>query len=305
MSLNLNDINAKCFIMALFIRDDGERFLLGGDNYEFLEKQLHFTGNEMVNDTVGVQGNDGILLAGQVRRATSQEFDGYVGTFGVKKTVIEGMRRDFFNFFEKNHFYTVVYILPDHSAIKRQRGFITDAPEIRELWQMSPEYHIALNFEDVNYYSYSEDDSGNETFSGSVDIGVMDVSNGGLIWDNTGVVWDAIGAEWEITTGGTVSIMNNGTDVALPVWTVGYTATNPEILNITNNTRFKYNGTIASGQVLVVDSNAQTVKLDGLSVIQNMDGDFIRLEPGINRLQFTIASGTVDNSTLSWAEVVG
>ena len=148
--MNLNDIEKKCFILALFIRDDAQRFLLGSGAYEFKDSQLHFSANTTKNDVVEVQGNDGYMLAGQVRRPTTQVFDGYIGDASVTKAEIEGYRRDFLAFFSKNHYFTVVYVFADGSAIQRRRGFIVDAPEVRELWQMYPEYHIGMNFEDVN-----------------------------------------------------------------------------------------------------------------------------------------------------------
>lgn len=168
--------------MALFIRDDGLRFLLGSGAYEFKDSQLMFAGNTIENDVVAVQGNDGYMLAGQVRRPSTQVFDGYIGDASVPKSEVEGYRRDFMAFFQKNHFYTVVYVMADGSAIQRRRGFLVDAPTSQELWQMYPEYHVALNFEDVNYYKYSENDDGEETYAKSADIGLAKVQYGGLIW---------------------------------------------------------------------------------------------------------------------------
>ena len=185
--MNLNEIEKKCFIMALFIRDDAERFLLGSGAYEFKQKQLHFAANAMSNDVVEVQGNDGYMLAGQVRRPTTQTFDGYIGDASVNKSQIEGYRRAFLAFFTKNHFYTVVYVFSDGSAIQRRRGFLVDAPEEKELWQLFPEYHVGFNFEDVNYYRYSENSEGEETYGKSADIGLSTEISGGLIWEDLGI----------------------------------------------------------------------------------------------------------------------
>ena len=149
--MNLNDIALQGFILALFIRDDGQRFLLGSGYYEFEEEQIHFKANTFQNDIVEVQGNDGIMLAGQVRRASAQDFNGYVGDNTVDRQTIEVKRRDFLGFFRKNYYYTVVYIFHDGTAIQRKKGFIVDAPEVQEIYQFMPKYHISLNFEDVNY----------------------------------------------------------------------------------------------------------------------------------------------------------
>lgn len=204
--MNLNEITKKCFILALFIRDDAQRFLLGSGAYEFKESQLHFAANTMTNDVVEVQGNDGYLLAGQVRRPTTQVFDGYIGDASVNKQDIEGYRRDFFEFFQKNHFYTVVYVFPDGSAIQRRRGFIVDCAEVKELWQIFPEYHIGLNFEDVNYYKYSENSQGQETYGKSAEVSISSQVFGGLVWEDGGLSPSTLEREGNpISFGGTES----------------------------------------------------------------------------------------------------
>lgn len=184
--MNLDQIETKCFILALFIRDDGERFLLGSRAFEFKDSQLHFVANTYQNDVVEVQGNDGMMLAGQVRRSSSQPFDGYIGDSSVNRSTIEQYRKQFFQFFRKNHYYTVVYIMPDKSAIQRRKGFIVEAPEVKELYQLFPEYHISMNFEDINYYNYEEDSDGQEIFGESVDLKMGTSAQGGLIWGNQG-----------------------------------------------------------------------------------------------------------------------
>lgn len=186
----ISGITTKCWILALFVRDDGQRLLLGDGMYEFQQKQQHFKANTIVNDAVDVQGNDGTLLAGQVRRATTQSFDGYIGDATSTPQEIEQYRRNFFAFFLKNHFYEVIYIFQDGTAIKRQKGFLIDAPEVKELFQISPAYHVALNFEDVNYYEYNENAEGQEIYGESADIPLVSAGSGGQVWDEYGIVWE-------------------------------------------------------------------------------------------------------------------
>ena len=181
--MNLDEIEKKCFILALFIRDDGERFLLGSRMFEFVDSQLHFSGNNYQNDIVEVQGNDGVMLAGQVRRGSSQAFDGYIGDSSVDRSTIEQYRRSFFQFFRKNHYYKVVYIFTDGTAIQRRQGFIVEAPEVKELYQLFPQYHISMNFEDINYYNYEEDSEGQEIYGESATLKVITSATGGLIWE--------------------------------------------------------------------------------------------------------------------------
>ena len=186
--MGITGVDTKCYILALFIRSDGERFLLGSGNYEFAEKQQHFAANVIANDVVEVQGNDGYLLAGQVRRPGVQSFDGYIGDGNTPKAKVEEYRREFFSFFRKNFLYRVIYVFPDGSAIQRKRGFLVDAPVVQELYQIYPEYHVALNFEDINYYHYNENSDGNEIYGKSAVLGLSVAASGGLVWDLVGAV---------------------------------------------------------------------------------------------------------------------
>jgi hypothetical protein len=187
----ISGVNPKCYILALFVRDDGVRFLLGDDPFEFKDKQLHFQPNTVANDVVEVQGNDGYLLAGQVRRPGTQMFDGYVCNGTNSKEEVEAKRRAFLQFFRRSHFYKVIYVFPNGTAIQRKQGFLVDDPTVQELYQQYPEYHVALNFEDVNYYTYEEDDQGHEIYAKEAIIKLAGGgATGGLIWDNYGVVWE-------------------------------------------------------------------------------------------------------------------
>lgn len=302
----ISNITTQCWILALFVRDDGERLLLGDGVYDFKERQQHFKANLIVNDAVDVQGNDGTLLAGQVRRATTQNFDGYVGDATSTPQEIEQYRRDFFAFFLKNHFYEVIYIFQDGTAIKRQKGFLVDAPEIKELFQISPEYHVALNFEDVNYYEYNENAEGQEIYGESANIPLVISGTGGLEWDAYGQVWDAYGQVWEEGGGGGVININvESIDNVYPVLTIPGPSNTPIIENLTTNTSIKFNGNITSSQTLIIDMRAQTAKLNGSSVVSKIEGDWLVFAPGINRISYTASNDTAPDATIEWSEVVG
>lgn len=183
--MNLDQISIKNFILALFKRDDGERILLGSGAYEFDADLQHFAANIIANDVIEKQGTDGQLLAGQVRRSAPQSFDGYVGDATTTREDTENYRRAFIRFFQPRHFYTVIYILPDGSAIQRKNGYLTDAPAVPEQYQKSPRYHVALAFEDLNYYSYAEDAQGDETYAQTVNLQPESELTGGLVWEAT------------------------------------------------------------------------------------------------------------------------
>lgn len=198
--MSVVSVKAKSFILALFIRDDGERFLLGDNGYDFKDSQLHFAGNTIENDEVVKQGADGVILAGQVRRSAVQSFDGYIGDGTTPKETIEQMRRDFIAFFAKSHHFRVIYVDCNRNAWQRKGGYLVDAPEVKELWQIHPEYHVGLNFEDVNYYSYDEDAEGNEILANVIDVPVSTEVAGGLEWDEDGAVSEEATVEYDTET---------------------------------------------------------------------------------------------------------
>lgn len=207
--MTIAGIDPKCYILALFVRDDGVRFLLGDDPYEFKDKQLHFQPNTVANDVVEVQGNDGYLLAGQVRRPGTQSFDGYVCNGTNSKAEVEVKRREFLQFFRRSHFYKVIYVFPNGTAIQRKQGFLVDDPTVQELYQQYPEYHVALNFEDVNYYTYEEDDQGQEIYAKEAIVPLAGGgATGGLIWDEYGVVWDGQWSDLVSVSGSEIQIDN-------------------------------------------------------------------------------------------------
>ena len=190
--MNISDIITKCYILALIIRDDGERLLLGDGFYEFKEQLQHFQPNIFQNDVIELQGSDGQLLAGQVRRGATQSFDGFIADATISREATEEHRQRFLGFFLKKHHYKVVYVFPDGSAIKRERGYIVDAPSVPEMFQRFPEFHVGLNFEDVNYYEYEEGEDGEEIFAHVQNIAIAGYVEGGLIWDNYGAVSNEI-----------------------------------------------------------------------------------------------------------------
>ena len=416
---DVQGVNERNWILTLFIRDDGERFLLGDGAYEFKDTQKHFTAPTVENDTVEVQGNDGIMLAGQVRRPNTQEFDGFVGDATATKEEIEEKRKAFLGFFLTRHTYTAIYVFENGKAIQRRGGFIVDAPEVKELWQIHPEYHVALNFEDINYYNYAEDEQGQEIFANIYKLINTRDTSGGLVWDEIGVVWDSLtaggknlynkndvtagavlvdgtfdptreartsnyirvspsteytisgrtggwnvqglytenrefisrgtgntfttpsdcyyvrvmctpgsvdalqleegseatpyepfipagGAVWESGSGETENNINvESLDTVYPVLTITGMAQNIVIENSRTGDVLEYIGNVADGQTLVIDMQNQTAKLNGVNVVGNIVGDWLRLQPGQNRVLYDANTDENSEATLEWQEIVG
>lgn len=292
----------------MMIRDDGERLLLGEAPFEFKEEQMHFSANSYENDIISVQGSDGYLLTGQVRRPSTQSFDGFVGDASNTKVQIESARRSFFQFFQKNHYYKVVYILPSGEAIARGEGFIVDAPEVQEFWQIHPEYHVALNFENTIYYLYEEDESGNETMKlRELVASQRSASSGGWVWDAVGGTWDGVGGIWEDSTTETNynSIPVGSISETFPVWRIS-NSENPTLTSLTTGQSISYSGTISENSTLIIDMEAQTARLDGNSVIGLISGNWIKLQPGQNILTlFQDNLSSESSSLIQYREIVG
>lgn len=301
----MKGVTPRCWILALFIRDDGERLLLGDGAFEFNEKQQHFAANKISSTVIDVQGNDGSKLAGQTLRASNQKFQGYIGNAGVSKQEIEVYRRQFLNFFQVRARYEVVYIMPDGSAVKRQRGFLVSAPEVQELWQIYPEYSVALSFEDINYYKYEEDETtGEEVYGQSASVLLFNAITGGFVWDENGQTWDGLGAVIAPGKGGTTTLKIDSTDQVYPIWTVKGQADNPILENLTTGQKIQYIGRVSVGQTLEIDMLNQTAKLNGTNVLPNIKGSWLSFAPGVNRINYITGNNNATNSNIKWAEVV-
>lgn len=313
-------ISERNWILALFIRSDGERLLLGDGEYEFSENQQHFAPNEISSTTIDVQSGDGTMLSAQVRRAGVQNFDGYIGDATFTKARTQESRNKFINFFKVNYFYEVVYIFSDGDAIKRQSGFIVDAPSVPELYQIHPEYHVALSFEDVNYYRYLEDAAGNEIYGQKVEIAAASSVVGGFVWDEEGLVWDEVGAVCEGGAVGNTIIQNNSAANIYPIWTIYGPAAEPKLENITTGEAIILTARdkapdyddfrISAKEKIVVDIRRHTATLyydnesTGNNILGYMSGAWMSLVPGRNELEFSSDNANTPPATIEWAEVV-
>lgn len=304
----ITDISAKNWILTVFKRSDGERFILGSGDYEFEDEQLHFTANEIENDVVELQGADGQILAGQVQRSSSQDFDGFIGDGTYNKRKVEVARRNFLKFFNPKYKFDTIYIscLPngETETIVRKRGYITDTAEVRELYQYIPKYHVALAYEDVNYYQYKENSDGDEIFANQIELIVSGYPTKGLTWDEKGVVWNDKGAKWEGTVSpNTQTITNNGIRDCYIVLEANGETINPTLQNLTTGEIMQYQGLIEEGSTLVIDTINKTVELNGENVFSKFRGSWITLKTGENKIKYLAENNTP--ATLKFNEIVG
>lgn len=304
--MNIDEIRTTGFILALFIRSDGKRFLLGDGDYTFTQKQLLFTAALMSNDVVELQGTNGAVLAGQVRRPTAQNFDGFIGDATSSRNDVEIARRRFIQFFRQDYSYTVVYLDCNGNASQQKLGYIVDTPEVKELYQIQPNYHVALAFEDVNYYQYAEDSEGREIYAASAKIPLTGDRYGGVVWDEDGIVWNADGAVWDAGTDGSEVILNLDIVSNTPVvWEVPGPVTNPQLSTTGTGDVLKYNGSVGATETLVINTQEQTAYISGSDRSANVSGDWLQLSPGINRISYVAGTLGAPVSTIRWQGVVG
>lgn len=296
--MSVVSVKARSFILALFIRDDGERFLLGDKGYDFKDSQLHFAANSIENDEVAKQGADGVLVAGQVRRSAVQSFDGYVGDATDYASDIEQMRRDFIEFFAKGHHFRVIYVDVNRNAWQRKGGYLVDAPEVKELYQIHPEYHVALNFEDVNYYSYDENAEGEEILANLLNVPLSGAVEGGLVWDEDGAVSEDAVIETDGDTAtasgefisvadaveaplSSFSLKGNTVQSGTPTPSAPVavqTVTGENTVKISGKNMFDYTGYNQSAQGLTNTLNADgTITTTGVPT-----GNYVRIVPNLN-----------------------
>lgn len=301
----MRGITPRCWILALFIREDGERLLLGDGAFMFHESQQHFAANKISSTVIDVQGSNGVLLAGQTMQASNQTFKGFIADASIDREKTESYRRQFINFFKLNMVYEVVYVMTNGSAIKRQRGFVVNAPEVQELYQISPEYTVTLNFEDVNYYKYTEDPvTGAEIYGQSALVLPYNSTTGGFTWDDKGLIWDNNGAVSAPGVGGTTTVKVDSSDKVFPIWKVSGLSDNPALESLTTGQKLQYTGRVSEGQTLIIDMINHKATLDGANVIQNVRGSWLYLMPGVNKLNYISDNRNATVSSIEWAEVV-
>ena len=113
------------------------------------------------------------------------------------------------------------------------------------------------------------------------------------------------GYVWDVPSGAGPNVVSvDGIDRTGIVWEVVGPATNPTLTNITTNQTMEFEGDIAAGQTLTVNTTYQTATIEGTNVFAQMTGDWLELAAGNNIITYT-AEGTTDSSTIKWNGVVG
>ena len=117
---------------------------------------------------------------------------------------------------------------------------------------------------------------------------------------------DGSGYHWSEELGSPDNIISNdGIDSVRPIWIINGPATNPTLTNITTAQTITWNGTVPADSTLTIDMERQTAELNGANVFAQIEGDWLELAVGPNKLQYNASGGATNDSTLEWNGVLG
>jgi len=105
------------------------------------------------------------------------------------------------------------------------------------------------------------------------------------------------------STGGEETLNNAGTFKTSPVFKITGPVTDPRLVNVTAGKTFHWEGTVSSGDFLLVDMGTRTVLLNGTaSRYSGLTGasEFWDLSPGDSSVQYRAAAYTASTATATW-----
>jgi hypothetical protein len=125
-------------------------------------------------------------------------------------------------------------------------------------------------------------------------IGLPQAGGGGLVFPLVFPLTFGTGS-----SGGEMTLVNTGTLATWPTWTVLGPATGPIITNATTGEALTFDPTfvVPAGQNLIIDTDAKTVRLQGINRRDRLFGaGWFRLNPGSSVIRFT-SVGSFDAAT--------
>ena len=106
-----------------------------------------------------------------------------------------------------------------------------------------------------------------------------------------------------VSTGGEQTLNNAGTFRTSPVFKITGPVTDPRLINVTSDETFHWEGTVASGDYLLVDMEDRTVLLNGTASRYSgltSSSVFWELSPGDSSIQYRAAAYTASTATATW-----
>lgn len=289
------------FYIKKFIRDDKETLTFDREELYLDNENTLLVRPDLDTTSIQYTGVDGGEMIAQRQTTITQPINGLIVP---KTTDYWTLRSKLTGFFLPNHTYSIIYETIDGSQSKASGAWIVEnlqvPPEPDEKYSR---WTLTLEIGTAHIYEYEENEQGEEVYSNSVNVGLVGAGTGGQVWDSVGQEWDEIGQVWERGEGGLQPVTVESSATVYPVWTVTGEAEQPAIRNNSTDTEATYNGTIATGQTLVVDFSTGVATLDGLVVTRNLKGQ-LTLKPGENVIGFSTESGTTEQSNLKWNNII-
>ena len=293
-------MDGKLYIKKI-IRDDGEQLEFDGEEILLAEKNTLLVRPDPSTTAVEYTEADGGEMVRQRNAIYNQTINGLIipNTSGYW-----GLSSKLGKFFKVNKNYQIVYIKSDMSMFKVENAWISSGLQIIPVpYEEYSEWNITFAIGNPNWFEYAEDSGGSEIYSNNVILPLLTANAGGEIWDVVGLSSDNVGEEWEKGAGGVQTVSIASTQAIYPVWTVVGPCVNPTLQNNTTDTVAEYDGTVASGQTLVVDFAEGVARLNTALVTRNVSG-LVSLAPGENTLGFNSDGGTTETSTISWNNII-
>lgn len=293
-------MDGKLYIKKI-IRDDGEQLEFDGEEILLAEKNTLLVRPDPSTTAVEYTEADGGEMVRQRNAIYNQTINGLIipNTSGYW-----ALSSKLGKFFKVNKNYQIVYVKSDMSMFKVENAWISSGLQIIPVpYEEYSEWNITFAIGNPNWFEYAEDSAGKEIYSNNVVLPLLTANAGGEIWDAVGLSSDNVGEEWEKGAGGVQTVNIASTQAIYPVWTVVGPCVNPTLQNNTTDTVAEYDGTVASGQTLVVDFAEGIARLNTALVTRNVSG-LVSLKPGENTLGFNSDGGTTESSTISWNNII-
>lgn len=293
-------MDGKLYIKKI-IRDDGEQLEFDGEEILLAEKNTLLVRPDPSTTAVEYTEADGGEMVRQRNAIYNQTINGLIVP---KISGYWALSSKLGKFFKVNKTYQIVYIKSDMSMFKVENAWISSGLQIIPVpYEEYSEWNITFAIGNPNWFEYAEDSGGSEIYSNNVILPLLTANAGGEIWDAVGLSSDNVGEEWEKGAGGVQTVNIASTQAIYPVWTVVGPCVNPTLQNNTTDTVAEYDGTVASGQTLVVDFAEGVARLNTALVTRNVSG-LVSLAPGENTLGFNSDGGTTETSTISWNNII-
>lgn len=207
-------------------------------------------------------------------------------------------------FFQINYTYKIIYKRVDGTLFATGGAWIAEGLQIEPVpYERYAEWSVGFTIGETVWYTYAEDESGEEIFTNNVTLPLVTSDAGGEIWDSVGLSSDETGEEWEAGAGGVQTVNIQSTQVIYPVWTVEGPCTNPILANNTRDEAASFDGTVASGQTLTVNFADGTAYVNTTLATRYVSGT-VGLQPGDNNIYFNSDGGDTESCTISWNDAV-